>query len=451
MDEKTRARAPEKILRCALALLLAAATLLSSASPALAAEPAYESGRGVTLAEKLGFDPEAFVANLEAHQDRYLGTPYTMDDREAGPGLGMDCSTFVSYALINEAGVADSALRYDMQPRHSDDNCLPNTETLFTWAFANCDVQVFGSKEDLLASKPAKGDILFVWAKSAGEVPLGGGASHVGIYWGEGNGEDLMFHATPPVCKIGPIEGKVVGDLYYAKATVSHGFDLTVDKSAGDAIALATEGNGKYAASLEGAEYGVYRDEACTDKAASITVSANGSGYSGTAEGLDPGTYWVKETRAPAGYALDPSVQRVVLDDDATVSSVEEKQYFPIDVSVVKLARDGETTPEGDASFGGAKFRIDYPNGKSGVYQAGPDGRVSMRVDDGAFVEGDPLDVVDGMYVLQLGTYRVTEVEAPQGCVIPEDATPTSKTRARRFTSSTSAPRPRTPRTATSS
>ena len=77
-----------------------------------------------------------------------------------------------------------------MQPRHSDDNCLPNTETLFTWAFANCDVQVFGSKEDLLASKPAKGDILFVWAKSAGEVPLGGGASHVGIYWGEGNGED---------------------------------------------------------------------------------------------------------------------------------------------------------------------------------------------------------------------------------------------------------------------
>lgn len=75
MDEKTRARAPEKILRCALALLLAAATLLSSASPALAAEPAYESGRGVTLAEKLGFDPEAFVANLEAHQDRYLGTP----------------------------------------------------------------------------------------------------------------------------------------------------------------------------------------------------------------------------------------------------------------------------------------------------------------------------------------------------------------------------------------
>ena len=38
-----------------------------------------------------------------------------------------------------------------------------------------------------------------------------------------------------------------------------------------------------------------------------------------------------------------------------------------------------------------------------------------MRVDDGAFVEGDPLDVVDGMYVLQLGTYRVTEVEAPQG------------------------------------
>ncbi len=427
MNDKTRAHAPEKILRCALALLLAAATLLAGAAPALAqaGEPAYESGRGVTFAERLGFDPEAFVANLEAHKDRYLGTPYTMDDREAGPGAGMDCSTFVSYALINEAGVADSTLRHDMRPRHADENCLPNTETLYTWAFANCDVRVFSSKEDLLASRPAKGDILFVWEKSSGDVPLGGAASHVGIYWGEGNGEDLMFHATPPACTIGPIKGKVVGDLYYASVAVSHGFDLTVDKSAGDAIALDTEGNGAYAASLEGARYGVYADEACTEEVAAITVAASGSGFTGTAEGLDPGTYWVKETRAPEGYALDPTVQRVELDGDKSVSSAEDKQYFPIGVSVVKLARDGQAAPEGDASFEGAKFRIDYPNGKSGVYRTGPDGRVSMRVDDGCFVEGDPLDVVDGSYVLQLGTYAVTEVEAPQGCVIPEDATQT--------------------------
>ena len=97
-----------------------------------------------------------------------------------------------------------------------------------------------------------------MWEKSSGDVPLGGAASHVGIYWGEGNGEDLMFHATPPACTIGPIKGKVVGDLYYASVAVSHGFDLTVDKSAGDAIALDTEGNGAYAASLEGARYGVY-------------------------------------------------------------------------------------------------------------------------------------------------------------------------------------------------
>ena len=426
MNERNRTSAPGKALRCALALLLVAAALLASPPPAAqAAGPAYEPGRGATFAEKLGFDPEAFVANLEAHKDRYLGTPYTMDNREAGPGRGMDCSTFVSYALIDEAGVPDSLLRYDMQPRHADDNCLPNTETLYNWAFANCDVQTFNSKEELLASKPAKGDIVFVWPKHAGSVPVGGGESHVGIYWGEGNGEDLMFHAIPPVCKIGPIEGKVAGDLFYGKVAVSHGFDLTVDKSEGGAIALATEGNGKYASGLEGAQYGVYRDEACTDKAAGITVSKSGSGYSGTAEGLEPGTYWVKETKAPAGYALDPEVKKVVLDDDKSVPSSEEKQYFPIEVSVVKLARDGKPVPEGDASFAGAKFRICYPNGRSGVYQTGSDGKVSMRVGDGAFVEGEPLDVVDGMYVLQLGTYSVTEVEAPQGCAIPADATQT--------------------------
>lgn len=425
MRERTMERiTSSKIVRVLMAMALALSVAVVP-STAQAAGPAYESGRGVTFAEKLGFDPEAFVANLEAHQDRYLGTPYTMDDREAGPGAGMDCSTFVSYALINEAGVSDSFLRYDMQPRHWDDNCLPNTETLYNWAFSNCDVQVFSSKADLLASKPAKGDILFVWAKSAGDTPVGGGESHVGIYWGEGNGEDLMFHAIPPVCKIGPIEGKVVGDLYYAKVTVSHGFDLTVDKSAGDTIVLDTEGNGQYATSLEGAQYGVYADEACTDKVASITISKSGSGYSGTAEGLDPGTYWVKETKAPSGYALDPTVQQVVLEDDMSISSSEEKQYFPIDVSITKLARDGKPTPEGDASFAGAKFRIDYPNGKTGVYQTNADGKISMKVDDGAFVEGEPMDVIDGMYVMQLGTYSVTEIEAPEGCVIPENATQT--------------------------
>lgn len=438
MKDKTVERiTSSKIVRVVMAMALALSVVVVPASARAA--PAYESGKGTTLAEKLGFDPETFVANLEAHQDRYLGTSYTMDDREAGPGAGMDCSTFVSYALINEADVPDSFLRYDMQPRHADDNCLPNTETLYNWAFANCDVQTFDSKEELLASEPAKGDIIFVWPKYAGSVPVGGGGSHVGIYWGEGNGEDLMFHAIPPVCKIGPIEGKVTGDLFYSKVTVSHGFDLTVDKSAGDAIVLDTEGNGEYAAGLEGAQYGVYADEACTDKVASITISESGSGYSGTAEGLDAGTYWVKETKAPSGYALDPEVKKVVLEDDMSVGSVEEKQYFPIDISVVKLARDGKPTPEGDASFAGAKFRIDYPNGKSGVYQTDASGKVSMKVDDGAFVEGDPLDVVDGMYVLQLGTYTVTEVEAPQGCVIPENVTQTIEVTATSQLTATSA------------
>lgn len=425
MKEKTLGKiTSSKVVRVAVAMALALSVAIVP-STAQAAGPAYESGRGATFAEKLGFDPEKFVSNLEKHKDSYLGTPYTMDDREAGPGKGMDCSTFVSYALINEAGVADSALRHDMQPRHSDDNCLPNTETLYEWAFANCDVQTFNSKEELLASKPAKGDIIFVWPKYAGSVPVGGGSSHVGIYWGEGNGEDLMFHAYPPVCKIGPIEGKVTGDLFYSKVSVSRGFDLTVDKSAGGAIALETQGNGQYAATLDGAEYGVYADEACADKVASIIISKNGSGYSGTAEGLEPGTYWVKEMKAPAGYALDPTVQQVALEDDKSISSTEEKQYFPIDISITKLARDGKPTPEGDASFAGAKFRIDYPNGKSGTYQADASGKVSMRVEDGALVGGEPMDGADGMYVMQLGTYSVTEVEAPQGCVIPEGATQT--------------------------
>ena len=51
--------------------------------------------------------------------------------------------------------------------------------------------------------------------------------------------------------------------------------------------------------SLEGAEYGVYTDEACTKQACTLSADKDGNTESVT---LSAGTYYVKEIKAPKGY-----------------------------------------------------------------------------------------------------------------------------------------------------
>ena len=80
--------------------------------------------------------------------------------------------------------------------------------------------------------------------------------------------------------------------------------DLEVRKRSADESVSANN----HCYSLEGAVFGVYRDEACTDEAARVTTDAGGNG---AARGLVAGTYWVRELQAPAGYALDGKTRRV--------------------------------------------------------------------------------------------------------------------------------------------
>lgn len=73
------------------------------------------------------------------------------------------------------------------------------------------------------------------------------------------------------------------------------------------------EGNPLY--SLAGAEYTVYRNSGLTDVAGTITT--DGEGY-GKLEDLDPGDYWVKETKQALGHALDPTVYKTTVVSDET-------------------------------------------------------------------------------------------------------------------------------------
>ena len=56
---------------------------------------------------------------------------------------------------------------------------------------------------------------------------------------------------------------------------------------------------------LAGAEYGVYTDSNCSNKVATLTTNASGNANTVS---LNPGRYYVKETKAPKGYFTDSQV-----------------------------------------------------------------------------------------------------------------------------------------------
>ncbi len=116
---------------------------------------------------------------------------------------------------------------------------------------------------------------------------------------------------------------------------------LRVTKTSSDASVVGLSGY-----SLAGAIFGVYGTEA---EAAAAADAARGepfavliTGQDGkTAESgdLDPGTYYLKELRAPAGFALSDSVRAVVIKDGETeeVSFADCPNMDPVGVLLRKL------------------------------------------------------------------------------------------------------------------
>ena len=93
----------------------------------------------------------------------------------------------------------------------------------------------------------------------------------------------------------------------YVKLTFPDVVKLQLQKSSSNTE--LTAGNGCY--SLSGAEYGIYKDKACTQKIGSITTNA--SGYGSYSKYVDStASYYAKETKAPKGYELDKTVYTFV-------------------------------------------------------------------------------------------------------------------------------------------
>lgn len=139
----------------------------------------------------------------------------------------------------------------------------------------------------------------------------------------------------------------------------------TVSVRKSSSIPLISDGNSNY--SLEGAQYTVYTDPSCTAVATTrdgrpAIITVNAEGTSDSAE-LRTGMYYLKETRAPKGYALDTDVHSVeIISGNATVyNAADIPKSNPVELLIQKLDMEtGQAKPQGSASLEGAEYTVRY-------------------------------------------------------------------------------------------
>lgn len=201
----------------------------------------------------------------------------------------------------------------------------------------------------------------------------------------------------------------------------------TVSLSKTSANTGITSGNSCY--SLAGAVYGIYSDAGCSAQVTTLTTDAGGNA---AAVSLNAGTYYYKELTAPAGYALDSSVQSfTVTDGQNTALSVSDTPTNdPVRISINKVDSETGDKVQGGASLENAEFTVKY---YAGYYNAGnlpanatrtwvlktmktASGKYIAELDDSYKISGDEFyKVSNGLAVLPLGTISIEETKAPEG------------------------------------
>lgn len=198
-----------------------------------------------------------------------------------------------------------------------------------------------------------------------------------------------------------------------------------------------TNGNNCY--SLLGAEYTLYKDRNCTQAIKVFKLNDGNGDKSAVWDGpyeFDLGTYYLKETKAAQGYALDPTVHTVQVKEtgvnhpngapnwtDYEVKDIPQSD--PINILLGKVDRlTNQNKPQGSGSLEGAEFTIKFfagsnpnTNGKATrtwVMRTDKDGFI--RLDNSYKVSGDAFYTNSkGTPTLPLGTLTIQETKAPSG------------------------------------
>ena len=381
-----------------LTAVMTAVLIFQSACPTGLAYAAQKSGvstyaAGQTIDQALGATKTVeSVLSQHENDEYYLTTPYgnkgphgeggaidTWDcwkpKGEYGSGAYMNCTGFV-VAVLRACGADTSIIgNYTANDGYNrgnetnaskwDEYCRDNNAVSYT----------FSSKEQMLASGILeKGDIIYMepadWNHSNSDC-------HIGFFWGSNSSEDLFWHSSSHADGIvkgyfpNSAGGNVISKItpkypvrYYRVIKTLHKGYLTLHKDSSNKT--LTDANDCY--SLAGAEYGVYTDSNCSNKVATLTTNASGNANTVS---LNPGRYYVKETKAPKGYFTDSQVYT------ADVSGAN-RESSPVKLSVsdnpandpmaMLLGKyDGQKTyngagnlPQGSATLAGAEFTVDY-------------------------------------------------------------------------------------------
>lgn len=213
-------------------------------------------------------------------------------------------------------------------------------------------------------------------------------------------------------------------------------------KSANSAI---TDNNPCY--ELKGAEYGVYKTkaDATNDKNKVNTLiigkyddTEKNENWSNEIE-LEAGTYYVKETKAPKGYALNPNAVKVVIEAGKNTWIGEESNDFvdypqsdPVSVVLGKVDKEtNKNKPQGSATLEGAEFTVKYYKGlydedpatkgqtpaRTWVLKTNENGYCQLL--DKFKVSGDDFYLTSkGDPTLPVGTLTIQETKAPTGYFI---------------------------------
>ena len=153
-------------------------------------------------------------------------------------------------------------------------------------------------------------------------------------------------------------------------------------------------------ASYGGAVYGVYSDEACTKLVTKMTTeqrsTENGLRGYAMSEALAPGTYWVKEISASAGFAVDAEVKEATV-TAAGVATVKSDEPVPQRAGALELYK---VSAKPEVTTGNACYSL-----KGAVYGVYSDEACTQAA--GSLETGDDGHAVSGP--LPAGTYWVRE------------------------------------------
>lgn len=134
---------------------------------------------------------------------------------------------------------------------------------------------------------------------------------------------------------------------------------ISIQKSSADAS--ATNGNILY--SLKDAVYGVYKSnadaEAKRNAVGSITLDANGNG---SLNGLENGTYYVRETQAPAGYEENAQVYTAKTSSGANtiIKTTDVPETCDLYLEITKKLRKNEKNRVNAKTLQNTEFTLSY-------------------------------------------------------------------------------------------